>query len=137
MMKRVSVQTSVTASLEKAWEFWNDPKHIIGWAFDSEDWEVRGAENDLRIGGKFKIRTQTKDGSESVDFVGTYTDVKEHELIEYDLGDGRHVRVQFMETSNGVLVTEDFEPENASPEEAERSSWLATLENFKSYVESK
>lgn len=131
----MTVQTTVNVSLERSWEYWNDPEHIPGWAVDSDDWDVSYAENDLRVGGSFKIRTQTKDGSKSVEFVGTYTDVKEHELIEYDLGDGRRVRVQFKETADGVRVREEFEPEDESTEESQQASWQATLENFKSYVE--
>jgi uncharacterized protein YndB with AHSA1/START domain len=132
---KITVQITVNASLEKVWEYWNNPKHIKGWAFDSEDWEVRDTENDLRVGGKFTVRTQTKDRRESIDFVGTYTTVKERELIEYDLDDHRHVRVRFQETSDGVRVTEDFEPEDETTEEVQRASWQATLRNFKSYVE--
>jgi uncharacterized protein YndB with AHSA1/START domain len=133
--KTITVQTVIDASVDIAWEYWNEPKHITGWAFDSDEWEVSQAENDLRIGGMFKIRTQTKEGSESVDFVGTYTAVKEHELIKYDLDDGRHVSVEFEETSAGVRVIEIFEPDEESEEEAQRASWQATLQNFKSYVE--
>jgi uncharacterized protein YndB with AHSA1/START domain len=131
----ITVQAVVNASLEKAWKYWNEPEHITGWAVDSDDWKITHAENDLRVGGMFKIRTQTKDGSESVDFAGTYTNIKEHELIEYDTHDGRHVRVEFEQTPDGVRVTESFEPEAESTEEGQRASWLATLDNFKSYVE--
>jgi len=54
MKDAITVQTVVNAPMEKVWECWNKPEHITGWAFASDDWEAPTAENDLRIGGKFK-----------------------------------------------------------------------------------
>lgn len=68
-------------------------------------------------------------------FAGVYTNVKEHKLIEYDLEDGRHVKVEFAKLPEGVKVTEIFEPENTYPENVQRSGWQAILNNFKKYVE--
>lgn len=133
--KPITVQTTVNAPIAKVWDRWNKPEHITGWAFDSDDWEVSDAENDLRAGGKFKIKTRTKDKSDSVDFIGTYTTVRVHKLIEYDLADGRHVKVVFDETPNGVKITETFDPENENSVEVQRDSWQGTLENFKRYTE--
>jgi uncharacterized protein YndB with AHSA1/START domain len=131
----IIVSTMVKAPIAKVWEYWNEPEHIMRWAFASDDWEAPAAENDLRLGGKFNIRMAAKDQSSSFDFTGTYTAVKENELIEYDMDDGRHVKVQFMPLSEGVEVTETFEPENMYPKEMQRSGWQAILSNFKKYVE--
>jgi uncharacterized protein YndB with AHSA1/START domain len=106
------------------------------WAFASNDWEAPAAENDVRTDGKFKIVMAAKDKSSSFDFTGTYTNVREHELIEYDMDDGRHVKVQFNRLPEGVQITESFEPEKMNPEEMQRSSWQAILNNFKKYIES-
>jgi uncharacterized protein YndB with AHSA1/START domain len=132
----ITVRTSVNAPIEKVWECWNKPEHIKRWAFASDDWEAPAAENDVQVGGKFKTVMAAKDKSASFDFAGTYTAVKEHELIEYDMDDGRHVKVVFEETPEGVRVTETFDPENENPEEVQRNGWQAILENFKKYVES-
>ena len=78
-----------------------------------------------------------KDKSESFDFTGAYTAVKEHELIEYDMDDGRHVKVEFKYTPDGVMVTETFDPEEDNPEEMQRGGWQAILDNFKRYAESR
>ena len=134
-MNTITVETIVSASMAKVWKYWNEPEHITGWAFASDDWEAPTAENDLRAGGKFKTRMQAKDGSSGFDFTGTYTEVKEHELIEYDMDDGRHVRVEFAEIPDGVRVTETFDPESENSEEMQRSGWQAILDNFKKYVE--
>jgi uncharacterized protein YndB with AHSA1/START domain len=133
----ITVRTSVNAPIEKVWECWNKPEHIKRWAFASDDWEAPAAENDVQVGRKFKTVMAAKDKSASFDFAGTYTAVKEHELIEYDMDDGRHVKVVFEETPEGVRVTETFDPENENPEEVQRNGWQAILGNFKKYVESK
>ncbi len=77
---------------------------------------------------KIKARAST-----SRDFIRA---VKEYRLIEYDLDDGRHVRVEFTKVPGGVKVVETFDPENENPEEMQRSGWQAILDNFKKYVES-
>jgi hypothetical protein len=52
------------------------------------------------------------------------------------MDDGRHVKVEFVETPESVQVTETFDPENENPERAQRSGWQAILDNFKKYTES-
>lgn len=143
----ITVHTTINAPLEKVWECWNKPEHIVNWAFASDDWEAPHAENDVRTDGKFKTVMAAKDESASFDFTGTYTDVKEHELIEYDMdppslageaGYGearRHVKVEFEEIPAGVQVTETFDPEYENPPEMQRQGWQAILDNFKKYVE--
>lgn len=134
---KITVQTIVNAPMGKVWECWNSPEHIPGWAFASDDWEAYGAENDLRTGGMFKTTMAAKDKSTSFDFGGTYTNVIENKIIEYDMDDGRHVKVEFEETSDGIKITESFDPENKNSEEMQRSGWQAILDNFKKYTESK
>lgn len=136
-MSKITIETTVHASFTRVWEYWSRPEHITKWAFASDDWEAPEAENDLREGGKFRTRMQAKDGSAGFDFTGTYTRVKEHELIEYDMDDGRHVKVTFAQTPEGVTITTIFDPEKENPIEMQRQGWQAILNNFKKYVEIK
>lgn len=136
MKEAITVQTVVNAPIANLWDCWNKPEHITCWAFASDDWEAPAAENDLRVGGKFKTVMAARDKSTGFDFTGTYIAVKENELIEYDMDDGRHVKVEFEDTPNGVRVTETFEPENENPLKMQRSGWQTILDNFKKYVES-
>ena len=136
MNNPITVQTAVKAPMARVWEYWNKPEHITGWAFASDDWEAPAADNDLRVGGTFKTTMAAKDKSESFDFTGAYTAVKEHELIEYDMDDGRHVKVEFKDAPDGVKVTETFDPEEENPEEMQRGGWQSILDNFKKYAES-
>lgn len=131
----IAVQTVVNAPIKKVWNYWNEPEHIIYWTFSSDDWETSYASNNLQIGGRFKITTIAKSESTSFSYTGVYTTIKEHELIEYEMNDGRHVKIEFKELSKGVTITERFEPENKYPYEVQRSDWEGTLENFKKYVE--
>lgn len=135
MSQSITVQSTINAPIEKVWSFWNEPQHITKWAFASDDWEAYGAENDVREGGRFKTTMAAKDKSASFDFTGTYNTVKEHEIIEYTMDDGRQVRVEFAQTPEGVQVTETFEMEKENSEELQRSGWQSILNNFKNYVE--
>lgn len=133
----ITVETVINAPLSKVWQYWNDPQHIVNWAFASNDWEAPAAENDLRVGGKFKTVMAAKDKSASFDFTGTYVAVQQHALIEYDMEDGRHVKVEFTEVPEGVKVVETFDPETENSEELQRAGWQAIMDNFKKYVEEK
>ncbi len=135
-MAIITIETVVNAPIEQVWEFWTQPKHIVNWAFASDDWEAPAAENDLRVGGKFSTIMAAKDKSASFDFNGVYTDVKEHALIEYDIEDGRHVKIEFKKTPEGVHVVESFESEDENSEEMQRAGWQSILDNFKKLVES-
>lgn len=138
----ITVSTTISAPIEKVWEFWNDPSHITKWAFASDDWEATSAENDVRVGGKFKTTMAAKDKSASFDFTGTYTVVEENKIIEYDMDQAegedkpRHVKVVFELTPEGAKVTETFDPEQENSEEMQRGGWQAILDNFKKHVES-
>ena len=131
----VTVETIVHAPLEHVWKCWNEPDHITKWAYASDDWEAPHAENDLRAGGKFTTRMQAKDGSAGFDFGGVYTDVKKFELIEYDLGDSRHVKIEFTKLPDAIKVTETFDIEKMNSKEMQRKGWQAILDNFKKYAE--
>lgn len=131
----ITIESVVNAPVSKVWEFWNNPEHITKWAFASDDWETPHAENDLRIGGEFTTRMSAKDGSEGFDFTGKYSTVNEQDLIEYEMSDGRQVRIKFEETPQGTRITETFDPENENPLEMQKQGWQAILNNFKKYAE--
>jgi len=133
--KTITVQCDIQAPVEKVWLYWTSPEHITKWCFASDDWHTPTAENDLRVGGKFSSRMEAKDGSFGFDFGGTYDDVKIHKLIEYTIGDGRKVSVQFAGNGNNTKVVEKFEAEDTNPVEMQQGGWQAILDNFKKYVE--
>jgi len=132
---KIAVEVFVNAPLDKVWECWTDPKHIVNWNFASDDWHTPKTENDLRPGGKFTARMEAKDGSYGFDFEGTYDEVIEKEIIAYTLGDGRAVVIKFTDTGNETHVAETFEGEDVNPVEMQREGWQSILNNFKKYTE--
>lgn len=131
----ITVAVTVDASLEKVWNCFNSPEHIVHWCFASDDWHAPAAENDFREGGKSTTTMAAKDGSFSFDFSWIYTKIKDLETLEYLLEDGRTVAVTFQQTEQGVLLTEIFEPESENTLELQKEGWQAILDNFKKYVE--
>jgi uncharacterized protein YndB with AHSA1/START domain len=133
--KPITVDTTVRVPVAKAWEYWIKPEHITRWAFASDDWEAPAAKNDLREGGTFTTTMAAKDKSASFDVTGTYNKVRQRELIEYTIEDGRKVSVKFQAAGGGTKITETFEPESENPEDMQRGGWQALLNNFKKYAE--
>ena len=143
-MQKIKVETIINADIKTVWKHWNDPESIQGWAFASDDWECPYAENDLRVGGRFLTRMSAKDKSAGFDFTGTYTEVIHLRKINYimDKMDGenqnRECTILFSDLGNGTTkLEEEFSPEETNSEEAQRSGWLAILDNFKKFVSKK
>ena len=137
MAEQITVETFIKAPIEKIWQYWTEPKHITGWYNASEDWHAPRANNDLKIGGKFNIRMEAKDGSFGFDFEGKYLNITDNELIEYTMEDGRYVKTQFMKENEGYKVTQTFDPENMNSVEMQKAGWQSILDNFAKYVNEK
>jgi uncharacterized protein YndB with AHSA1/START domain len=131
----ITVQATIKAPIDKVWKFWTDPKHITQWCNASDDWHAPFAENDLRVGGKFKTTMAAKDGSVSFDFPGVYTQVELNKSIAYTIEDGRTVQITFSSEGNDTKVVESFEAESVNPLEMQKGGWQAILDNFKKYTE--
>ncbi len=132
---KITVEVKINALIEKVWECFTKPEHIVHWNFASQDWHCPKASNDLKSGGKFSWRMEAKDGSVGFDFEGLFNEVNEFEKIGYTLGDEREVEVIFKTQNNFVIVTETFEAESSHTIEQQREGWQAILNNFKKYTE--
>jgi uncharacterized protein YndB with AHSA1/START domain len=132
----IKVRATINAPVEKVWEYWTSPEHIVKWNSASPDWCTPQAQNDLRIGGRFKYRMEARDGNMGFDFEGIYTDVKPFEYIAYTIEDGRKVAIHFNQTENGTSIEEYFEAESTHTVEMQQMGWQAILDHFKSYAES-
>ncbi|HEY5407435.1 MAG TPA: SRPBCC family protein [Ginsengibacter sp.] len=131
----ITVMSIVNVPVEKVWKYWTMPEHITQWNQASEDWHTTRAENDLRTGGSFSSRMEAKDGSFGFDFGGVYDSIIPNSYIEYTLGDGRKVIVNFEAEGNKTTVTENFEAENTNSIELQKTGWQAILDSFKKYAE--
>jgi len=133
--KVITVESFINAPLEKVWDYWTKPEHIVRWNNASDDWHSPWAKNDLRVGGHFSARMEAKDGSTGFDFGGVYDVVKKHQCIEYTLGDERKVKINFTADGKATKLVESFESENTHSLEMQRNGWQAILDNFKKYTE--
>src|SRR5258706_982812 len=131
----ITVETIISAPVEKVWKYWTEPQHITKWCQASDDWHAPYAENDVRTNGKFKTTMAAKDGSASFDFEGVYTNVQLNKVIGYDIADGRKVKIVFSDQGGKTKVTETFETENINPVEMQLGGWQAILDNFRKYTE--
>lgn len=132
---KITIETTVNATVERVWNSWTKPEHIVKWCNASEDWHTPNAENDISVGGKFLTRMEAKDGSFGFDFWGVYDEVKVNERIVYTMGDGRKAEIDFISNGNETKVIETFEAENENPIEMQRFGWQAILDNFKKHTE--
>jgi uncharacterized protein YndB with AHSA1/START domain len=134
-MEKITIHTSINASLEEVWKRFTTPADIQNWNAASDDWHTTAASNELHVGGKFNWRMEAKDGSFGFDFWGIYDNIEPHKLIEYTLGDNRKVAVEFEYIGIGTRITETFEAESENPIEMQRFGWQCILDNLKKYVE--
>jgi uncharacterized protein YndB with AHSA1/START domain len=132
----ITVANTVNAPVQKVWERWTNPGHIVKWSNASDDWHTTRAENNLRPGGKFFSRMEAKDGSFGFDFGGVYDAVRTNEYIEYTMGDGRKVQITFSPQGDKTGIVQKFEAESTNPVEMQRGGWQVILDNFKKYAES-
>ncbi len=79
---------------------------------------------------------EAKDGSFGFDFAGVYTNIVDHQLIEYAFGD-RNAKVEFTPSNVGTVVSVAFDAETTNPVERQREGWQAILNNFARHVEAK
>jgi uncharacterized protein YndB with AHSA1/START domain len=133
---KITIEALISADVKKVWDYWTIPKHITKWNFASDDWHCPNAENDLRVGDKFKSRMEAKDGSFGFDFEGVYDEVVDHKKIAYTMPDSRQVATNFENLADKTKVTTIFDAENENSVEMQRDGWQSILNNFKKYVES-
>jgi uncharacterized protein YndB with AHSA1/START domain len=133
--RKITVEVLVNRDVRAAWDAFTSPQAITQWNFASADWRCPKAENDLRVGGQFNYRMESKDGSMGFDFSGTYTELRHLERIKYSLGDERDVVIEFHDENTKTKVVETFVAEAASSYEQQKGGWQAILDNYKKYVE--
>ena len=131
----ITIETQVHAPVEKVWSMWSTPADIIKWCTATPEWHTPRAENDLRAGGAFSSRMEAKDGSMGFDFGGVYDVVTPNKYIEYTMGDGRKVTIDFHMHGDHTHIIQSFDAESQNSIEMQRGGWQAILDNFKQYAE--
>jgi uncharacterized protein YndB with AHSA1/START domain len=135
-LEKIIVEAKIEAGIQKVWDYYTNPSHIINWNFADPSWHCPSASNDLKVGGNYVARMEAKDGSFGFDFEAMYTEVHPLERFTYEFG-GREAKVDFQQDGNSTSVKITFDPETENPIELQQAGWQAILNNFKNYAENK
>ncbi|MFG0304673.1 MAG: SRPBCC family protein [Phycisphaerales bacterium JB040] len=133
--EQITVSAVVRAPAARVWECWTGPDHITRWNFASEDWCCPSAENDLRVGGRYRARMEARDGSVGFDFEATYDEVEPGRRLVYTMDDGRVAATTFEDRDGATAVTTVFDAEGQHPIDMQRDGWQAILDSFRRYTE--
>jgi uncharacterized protein YndB with AHSA1/START domain len=131
---KIMVSAIVNNDVDKVWDYYTNPNHIVNWNFADVSWHCPSASNDLKVGGIYKARMEAKDGSFGFDFEAIYTEVLLNKEFTMEFG-GRLSNVKFLPLNNATEVIITFDPETENPIELQQAGWQAILNNFKSYTE--
>lgn len=132
---KIEVEAIVKVGIEKAWVHYTQPNYIVKWNQASEDWHCPWAENDLRVGGIYKARMESRDGKTGFDFEAVYDQVIPNKKLVYTLTDGRQVVNNFEDLAGETKVSTCFDPDKEFPLGHQKEGWQAILDNFKQHVE--
>jgi uncharacterized protein YndB with AHSA1/START domain len=125
----------VKAPIEKVWDVWTNPEHIVHWNNISDEWHTPRAENDLRVGGRLFLRMEKKDNSGGFDYECFYDEIVARQKISHTGSDNRKTTILFFVTEDGVKLIETFDPESKTPLDIQQEFCQSILNKFKSYVE--
>ena len=75
-MQLITVQSNIQAPVQKVWDFFTNPQHVINWNFAMPEWHCPSATNQLEVGGEFHYTMAARDNSMSFDFWGTYQKIE-------------------------------------------------------------
>jgi uncharacterized protein YndB with AHSA1/START domain len=133
-MNKIVVTATIHAPIEKVWECYTNPTHIVNWNFADPSWHCPRAENDMKIGGTYKARMEAKDGSFGFDFEAVYTEINEGKRFAFEFG-GRISTYEFNDLGADTLLSITFDPETENSIELQKNGWQLILNNFKLYTE--
>ena len=131
----ITISVEIKSPIDKVWDYWNAPKHIVNWNFASDDWQTTTAINNLRVNEKFSYYMEAKDKSFGFNFSETYSKIITNELIEIVLDDSRKVKIAFLGDETTTKIVQSFEAENENEAELQKTGWQNILNNFKKYCE--
>lgn len=136
-LQPITVEITVSATIENAWNLWTTAAHIQEWNNPSEDWQNRVVELDLKTGGSFFFRMEARDGSEGFNYCGKYDTIIPNERIELTTSDGRKAINIFAAKGDNTIITETFDPDTNTPIDIQTKFCSGVLNSFKKYAENK
>lgn len=135
MNNKIKVHVKVNGPIDKVWNVCNDPSHITKWCTGHPDWHTPKATNDLKVGGQIYTCVEAKDGSTGFDWVNTYDEIIEHQLIINHIEDGRECEIKFEEVGESVSIVQWLDPESENTVELQKHGWQTIMSNFKAHIE--
>ncbi len=135
MSNKIKIAATINADVKKVWEYYTSPEHITKWNFADPSWHCPNAENDMKVGGKYRARMEAKDGSFGFDFEATYNSIVAGKSFTYTMPDNREVSVDFVNVNDKTGINIIFDAENQNPIEMQKAGWQSILDNFKKYTE--
>jgi uncharacterized protein YndB with AHSA1/START domain len=135
----LSIKRRFNAPPQKVFSAWTDPEKVKRWMGPGEVKTIR-AENDVRVGGRYRILMQTPAGEEH-DVSGVYREVIANEKLVYTWAwktmpeRESLVTVSFKPDGDGTLLTlthEQFADEAAR--DSHQGGWNGALEKLERYL---
>lgn len=134
-IKSIAVAVLIQKPLEIVWEKWTNADDIKQWNIPFENWHCPEATNDVKEGGSFFFRMESKDTTEGFNYTGKYSNVIPLEYIESIQEDGRKSVIEFQQIDNNTIIRETFEPEAQTPLDMQEAFCQSVLNRFKQYTE--
>ena len=135
MGQKISINSTINLPKDTVWKYYTSPEHIIHWNFADPSWHCPSAENDMKVGGKYKARMEAKDGSFGFDFEAIYTSLSQGNNFVYRMEDGRESEVVFTDLDGKTELQVTFDAESQNSIDLQRNGWQTILDNFKRYAE--
>ena len=136
MYSQIKIEALINRKSDLVWQCWTTPEHITKWNFASDDWCCPSVRVELREGGKYCARMESKDGTMGFDFEGVYEKFIPGQKIVFLMDDGRRAITTFESLGDKTRVITVFDAEKQNAEELQQQGWQAILNQFRKHVES-
>ena len=133
---KVVVTHSFSASSDRVFDAWLDPKMIEKWMFSPTllEQEVVRISLDARVGGSFSFVVYRQD--KEIDHIGRYLEIDRPRHLVFtwgirqDSGDSSRVMVDIVDQGTGseLTLTHELDPAWAEYESRTRDSWTKMLQ---------
>lgn len=135
-MEIIKTEVMLLAPIDRVWDHFTDPKHVVKWFFAMPRYKCSKAENDLREGGSFHYLMEAKDKSYGYELLGTIKEIEHKRRIVINLEGDRDAIVTLVpvdeQTTKFSLL---FDPETKNTRETQKRFWELILSSFERYVE--
>jgi uncharacterized protein YndB with AHSA1/START domain len=139
--QKLVIRRTFAAPVDRVYQAWTDPRLMSRWFLPNERWNESVVENDLKVGGAYKIAMHHSDG-DVLNTIGHYLEVVPNERLSFtwdwlESPTGRHqsvVSIELRPVPGGTELTLTHDRlADAAERENVNSGWagcLNTLDGF-------